>query len=111
MTGNSDGSVSLFNGAKLIKTKKLDGADVSVGYFNGQIAAAVQTGNLTIMNASLEIIKEFPGTNYKARSIHGNATYLAFCDYDGSVQYYKRNDDMESKVVFLSFLTHMNHVT
>ena len=103
VTGNSDGSVSLFNGAKLIKTKKLDGRMVHVGYFNGQIVAVVKKGNLTVLNESLGIIKEFPGTKHQVRSLCGNAAYLAFCDENGSIRYYNRNSEAEAKVIFLNY--------
>ena len=99
MTGNTDGSVSLFNGSKLEKTKRLGGNEVHVDYSNGQIVAAIRNGNLTIMNESLGIIKEFSATEDQTQSINGNETYLAFCDAGGSVQYYARNSNERPKVI------------
>ena len=109
MTGNSNGSVSLFNRSKLIKTKELGGYEVHVGYFNDQIVAAVKKGSLAIMNENLQIIKKFPGTNYSVLSIHANTYYSALYDYGGLVRYYKRNSDMEPKVIFLSFQLYLHN--
>lgn len=101
VTGNNDGSLCLFNGSKLIKTKKLGDFIVNVDYFNGQIVAAANE-KLTIMNESLGVIKEYPGVDYEILALCGNATYLAFGEYDGLVRYYKRNSDAEAKVIFLT---------
>ena len=81
-----------------MKTKELNGTKVSVYYFDGQIFAAAKIGKVT-MNESLGIIKEFAGTRTEIRSVCGNATYLAICDYGGSVRYYKKEFDKESKVI------------
>ena len=86
-----------------MKTKVLDGARVSVVYSNGQIVAGVENGKLTIMNENLGIIKEFPGTSDLYQSACGNATYLAHGDKAGSVRYYKRDFDVEPKVILLRF--------
>ena len=99
VTGNSDGSVSLFEGSKLMKTKVVAGTKASVIYSNSQIVAAAEDGNLTIMNENLGIIKEFSGTMSTIRSICGNATYLALCDNTGSVLYNKRDLNVEPKVI------------
>ena len=85
VTGNNDGSVSLFNGSQLIKTKRLSGTSVCVGYSNGQIVAAAKHGNLTIMNENLALIKEFDGMRDQIRSIAGNETHFATCGKGGSV--------------------------
>ena len=105
VTGNNDGSVSLFKGAKLQTTKKLGGTAVHVGYFNGQIVAAARNGKVTIMNEYFGIVKEFAGstTSTEIRSVCGNSNYFAICDSSGSVQYYKRDFDVEPKVIFLNF--------
>ena len=55
------------------------------------------------MNENLGIIKEFPGTSDLYQSACGNATYLAHGDNTGSVRYYKRDFDVEPKVILLSF--------
>ena len=102
VTGNNDGSVSLFDGSQLIKTKKLNGISTYVAYSNGQIVAAAKNGNLTIMNEQLALIKEFVGIEAHIRSISGNETHLATCDTTGSVCYYKISN-VESKVVFQTF--------
>ena len=102
MTGNNDGSVSLFNGSKLMKTKKLNGFAVKIAYFNNQIVAAAREGSLTVMNKNLGIIKEVPGLNQVIASICGNSKYLALCDIGGAVRYYKRNGDLEPKVMDLT---------
>ena len=91
----------MFKGAKLEKSKKLSGSEVLVGYFNGQIVAAVRNGKLTIMNESLGIIKEFVGTSSQILSVCGNATYLAISDFAGCVRYYN-TDFGESKVIVLN---------
>ena len=88
--------MSLFYGAKIEKTKKLGGNEVHVGYFNGQVVAAVRNGKLTIMNERLVIMKEFAGTTRDIRSLCGNATYLAICDLGGFVRYYKKNSSVHS---------------
>ena len=95
----------MFKGAKLEKSKKLSGSEVLVGYFNGQIVAAVRNGKLTIMNESLRVIKEFAGSSSGIPSLCGNSTYLALCNRDNYVRYYKRNEDMESKVILLIFFS------
>ena len=79
--------------------KKLRGTDVLVVYYNGQIVAAANNGKLTIMNESLGIIKEFDGTKYEVEALCSNATYSVICDSRGSVQYYKKDSDLESKVI------------
>ena len=95
--------MSLFNGPELIKTKELGGTTVFVGCYNGSLVAAIQNGKVTIMNESLGVIKEFDGTKSSIQSLCGNSTYSAVCDNSGSVQYCKRNGDMETKVIFLYF--------
>ena len=101
VTGNNDGSVSLFKGAKLQTTKKLSGGEVYVCYINGQIVAAVRSGKITIMNKYFGIVKEFAGSKKEIRSVCGNSNYLAICDSSGSVQYYK-TDLNEPKVILLN---------
>lgn len=101
VTGNNNGSVSLFDGSKLIQTKRLGLNAVQVEYLNGQIVAAIKDGNLLILNRSLGIIKEFMDTNYKVGAICGNSNYLAVCDYSGFVWYYQRG--YSEQVIYLSF--------
>ena len=85
-----------------MKTRVLYGAEVSVVYSDGQIVAAVEKGKLTIMNENLGIIKEFTGTRNRHQLVCGNATYLALGDASGSVRYYKRDSDVEPKVILLN---------
>ena len=104
LTGNNDGSVSLFNGSKLIKTKELSGTSVTVGYFNGQIIAAARTGKVTVMDENLGVIKELGEITDSSTTICGNSTYLAFC-INRFVLYYKINGNMQPKVILLYFST------
>lgn len=99
VTGNNNGFISLFNGSKMIKSIDLKGGAVAVSHFNSQVVAAVENGKVTIMNENLGIIKEFAGTDCLTRSICLNQTYIALCDYNYSVWYCKRNDDVEPKVI------------
>ena len=93
VTGNRDGSVSLFNKANLIKTKQLDGFRTLVEYCNGQIIAAPEFGKVTILNENLEFIEELFVIYEQVRSVSGNDTYLAIADFDGLVTYCRRTDD------------------
>lgn len=104
VTGNSNGSLSLFDKNRLLKSKSLAGIRVMVAYFNGQIVAAAKNGKLTIMNEDLETLKEIPGTREQPLCITGNATYLVMSDWGGFVRYYKRNSNEQSKVFFSSLL-------
>ena len=102
VTGNNDGTVSLFNGSELIKTKDLHGTTVSVGSYNGKIVAAVENEKVTIMNESLRIINQFDRASDQISSICMNENYSAWCDLGGIVRY-KRNGDMEPKVILLYY--------
>ena len=87
-----------------MKTKELGGDRAIVGYSNGQIVAAARNGKVTIMNKNLGIMREFDGPSSGIQSICANETYLALCDFIGSVRYYNRNGDVEPKVRFSNFL-------
>lgn len=106
VTGSNNGTVSLFNGTNLMKAKKLGDLEVLLSYCNGQIVAAVENGNLTIMNENLGIVKEFPVRKSPFQSLCGNASYLASGDENGSVCYYKTNNE-EANVVFLDFQSYI----
>ena len=105
VVGTDNGSVALFNGAKLLKTKQLSGVSSMVGYYNGQIVAAVANGSLTVLNQDLGIIRKFHGIDgLDARSISGNDTYLALGDEEGLVRYYDRKGGAEPNVSLLLVL-------
>ena len=102
MAVTAEGFVLLLEKTTLKETAYIMSDICLVGYSNGIIAAG-EGGTLTIMNESHEIIKKIPGTNHDVLSLCGNSIYLAFGDRGGFVRYYKRNSDMEPKVIFLGF--------
>ena len=72
LAATCNGSVSLFNGVKLLNSKQLSGHDAMVGYFNGQIVVAMSLGSLTVMNQDLGIIGKFPGSEVRGTRISIN---------------------------------------
>ena len=98
ITGNHDGSVTLFIGDKLIKTKKLSGRSTLVDYVNGQVVAALQNGQVTILNDDLEIIKEISRIGGRPEMISGNDNYVAISDDSGSVLYFRPDSTSKPKV-------------
>ena len=115
VTGNSSGSVSLFNGVRLLKTmltRQNAGYRfyTPVAYFNGQVVAE-RNGTSAIMNEELEIIKILnkPQTG-SLETISANGAFLAICDDQGGVFCYTRNSDMEPMVSSISVLSSLNFI-
>ena len=103
LCGNLDGSVSLFNGAKLVKTTTQKSTAALVGYFDGQIVAAT-ANELTVMNEDLETFWIIDEIENEAGSISGNETYLAVSENE-FISYYSYNPDFGPQVSFPLKLT------
>ena len=103
VTGNLDGSVSIFVDGQLKKTQKFEGKETLVQFINGEIVAASSDSEMEILNENLGIKKQFTaGTvtkNSTPWSLTGNEKYLASGNEDGVVRYYRRNGDAEPEEV------------
>ena len=59
---------------------------------------ASKGGNLVVLNTSLDIVKEFDGSDSSPLSISGNTSIIAFGDFAGVVRYYRRDGDKRLQV-------------
>lgn len=109
VTGNSDSSVTLFDGVKPLKTKRLNSDrenkyDVKLDYNNGQIVVAEDCGKVKVLNENLESVKQFDGTIDTVQSTFVNETHLVIGDRDGCVSYYTKNCAKPKVSLCINFL-------
>ena len=103
VTGNLDGSVSIFIDGQPKKTRKIEGEETLVQFIYDEIVMASSDGKLRILNENLDIKKQFTaGTvtqNSTPMSLTGSEKYLASGNGVGVVRYYRRNGDAEPEKV------------
>jgi len=96
VTGNEDGTISLFKNGKHERTRKLASCCCLVKFISNEIVVAPLEADLVILNENLEIVKKYHGAHGKPVSISGNAKFIVVGYQDGVVRCYNKEDSQES---------------
>ena len=81
--------LTLYTNGQSVKTVELGGWLPLVRFINGEIVISYLNGKLAILNKSFDVLKTFRGANNTVRSLAGDNKYIAYGDYNGTVDYYK----------------------
>ena len=103
VASSADGTLTLFENDKYLKTIQLQGEEPLVRLINDEVVTVARNGKLTVLNEYLEVLKSFNGTKNPVVCLTGNDKYIVFTDDTGKVWYNDRyNDTQEVSAKFKS---------
>ena len=103
VASSTDGTMTLFENDKYLKTIQLQGEEPLVRLINDEVVTVARNGKLTVLNKYLEVLKSFNGTENRVVCLTGNDKYIVFTDDTGTVWYndgYNDTQDVSAKFKF-----------